>query len=59
LPDRSGGHGTHKFHTSLVACDERDQHVTTGFEDWCADQGVHPETFGAWEAYERTVLVAS
>jgi hypothetical protein len=47
------------FLTSLVACDERDLHVTTGFEDWCADQGVHPETFGAWEAYERTVLVAS
>ena len=42
------------FLTSLVACDERDLHVTTGFEDWCADHGVHPEALGAWEAYRRT-----
>jgi hypothetical protein len=46
------------FLTSLVAGDERDLHVTTGFEDWCAGRGVHPETLGAWEAYEATALVA-
>ena len=43
----------HMFLTSLVACDERDLHVTTGFEDWCAERGVHPEALGAWEAYEH------
>ncbi len=46
------------FLTSLVACDERDLHVTTGFEDWCAERGVHPEALGAWEAYEHEALVA-
>jgi hypothetical protein len=39
------------FLTSVLACDERDLHVTTGFEDWCAQQGVHPEAFGAWESF--------
>ena len=41
------------FLTSVLACDERDLHVTTGFEDWCAQRGVHPEALGAWDAYER------
>jgi hypothetical protein len=42
------------FLTSVLACDERDLHVTTGFEDWCEQRGVHPEALGAWEAYERS-----
>jgi hypothetical protein len=42
------------FLTSVLACDERDLHVTTGFEDWCEQQGVHPEAFGAWESYQSS-----
>jgi hypothetical protein len=41
------------FLTSLLACDERDLHVTTGFEDWCQQRGLHPEAIGAWESYAR------
>lgn len=44
------------FLTSVLASDERDLHVTTGFEDWCEQQGVHPEAFGAWECYARMGL---
>lgn len=28
--------------------------VTTGFEDWCEARRIHPEAFGAWEAYVRS-----
>ena len=42
--------------TSVLASDERHLHVTTGFEDWCEQQGVHPETLGAWETYEASCL---
>ena len=28
--------------------------VTTGFEDWCDAHRIHPEAFGAWEAYVRS-----
>jgi hypothetical protein len=40
------------FLTSVLAVDERDLHVTTGFEDWCEQQGVYPEAFGAWESFQ-------
>ena len=28
--------------------------VTTGFEDWCEARRIHPEAFGAWEAYAHS-----
>jgi hypothetical protein len=40
------------FLTSVLADDERDLHVTTGCEDWCEQQGVHPEAVGAWESFQ-------
>ena len=30
-------------------------HLTTGFEDWCDAQGLHPEAYGVWEAYEAAL----
>jgi hypothetical protein len=30
------------------------ERMTSPFEDWCESQGIHPDTFGAWEAYEAT-----
>lgn len=26
--------------------------VTSSFEEWCDEQGIHPEKFGAWETYQ-------
>ena len=26
--------------------------LSTPFEDWCAERGIHPETLGAWECFE-------
>jgi len=30
--------------------------LTTPFEDWCESNGVHPEAWGAWEAFAREQL---
>jgi hypothetical protein len=29
--------------------------LTTPFEDWCCAEGIHPEAFGAWDLYARTL----
>ena len=32
--------------------------LVSHFEQWCDDLGIHPESFGAWDAYERSVHTA-
>ena len=28
--------------------------LLTDFELWCEDAGIHPESLGAWDAYQRS-----
>jgi hypothetical protein len=40
--------------TSLDLLSDDGPRVTTGFEDWCDAHRIHPEAFGAWEAYAHS-----
>jgi hypothetical protein len=33
-------------------------HVTTPFEEWCDQSGVHPEALGAWECFSAALAEA-
>ncbi len=44
--------------STLLMAEASGLRLTTGFEDWCEQRRVHPETLGAWEAYEDDCLRA-
>ena len=36
-----------------------DDGVTTPFEEWCDQSGLHPEALGAWECFSAALAEAS
>jgi hypothetical protein len=41
--------------SAFLAAGEGDRPVTSSYEDWCDAQGVRPEAWGAWEAYQASL----
>jgi len=37
---------------------EATERLSSPFEEWCADRGVHPEHWAAWPTYEAEQLAA-